>query len=228
MRDSMELEESKLALLLVDLQEEHRRDVRFLAADYDVALANARKLLAAARAHNVLVLHGQYVRDFGKAPPRPFEMVGENGEPVFSDSAVAALVSLCPEVAPVFGEVVIVKNDASCFSEDGLAKGLKEQGIEWIVIAGAWTEACVAATVRDAIANGFRVLLVKDACASGTRFMHRTAVLNLANRLIGGGVADAARAARILSGGSAEVWHLPSFVPFRFDADTVDTLYDSL
>ena len=219
---------SDIALLLVDFQEEHRRDERFLAADYEAALANARKLLAAARAHQVLVLHGQYIRDFSKVPPRPFEMVGEKGEPGFSDSSATDLVALCPEVAPIHGEVVIVKNDASCFSEEGLAKGLKEQGIEWLVIAGAWTEACVAATVRDAVAEGFRVLLVKDACASGSGFMHRTGILNLANRLVGGGVADATRAARILSGGNAEVWRLPSFVPFRFDATTVDTLYDSL
>lgn len=219
---------SSIALLLVDFQEEHRRDGRFLAADYEAALANARKLLAAARAHQVLVLHGQYVRDFSKVPPRPFEFVGEKGEPGFSDSSAADLVALCPEVAPIHGEVVIVKNDASCFSEEGLAKGLKEQGIEWLVIAGAWTEACVAATVRDAVAEGFRVLLVKDACASGSSFMHRTGILNLANRLTGGGVADATRGARILSGGNAEVWRLPSFVPFRFDAATVDTLYDSL
>lgn len=217
-----------IALLLVDLQEEHRRDARFLAADYDAALGNAQKLLAAARAHHVLVLHGQFVRDFAKVPPRPFEMVGENGEPGFSDAADTGLVALCPEVAPVYGEVTIVKNDNSCFSVEGLAKGLKEQGIEWLVIAGAWTEACVAATVRDATANGFRVLLVKDACASGSRHMHRVGVLNLANRLVGGGVADVARAARILSGGDADIWRLPSFVPFRFDADTVDTLYDSL
>ena len=32
------------ALLLVDLQEEHRGDPRFLVAGYDVALANARRL----------------------------------------------------------------------------------------------------------------------------------------------------------------------------------------
>ncbi len=219
---------NRMALLLVDLQEEHRRDQRFLAADYEEALAKARKLLAAARAHNVLVLHGQFVRDFAKVPPRPFEILSETGGPGFSDAAAAELVALCPEVAPIHGEVTIVKNDPSCFAVEGLAKGLKEQGIEWLVIAGAWTEACVAATVRDATANGFRVLLVKDACASGSRHMHRVGILNLANRLVGGGVADAARAATILSGGEAHIWRLPSFVPFRFEAETVDPLYDSL
>jgi maleamate amidohydrolase len=237
MTDSARLHSSvpsnRPALLLVDLQEEHRRDARFLAADYDAALANARKLLAAGRANAVPVFHAQYVRDFAKVPPRPFEMVGAKGEPGFSDVNSTDLIRICPEVAPIPGETVIVKNDASCFTVETLAKSLKEQGIEWLVVAGAWTEACVAATVRDATAQGFRVLLVKDACASGSRHMHRVGILNLANRLLGGGVADTARAARILSGaaleeGSAGVWSLPSFVPFRFDADTVDTLYDSL
>jgi len=57
-----------------------------------------------------------------------------------------------------------------------------------LMVAGVWTEACIAATVRDALALGFRVLVVKDACASGTEAMHQTAILNLANRLYGGAV----------------------------------------
>lgn len=219
---------SKLALLLVDLQEEHRHDERYLAADYEAALANAARLLAAARAHGAAVVHGQYIRDFSVEPPRPFEITGGNGEPGFSDASATAFVKLCPEVAAHEGETMIVKNDASCFTVETLAKSLKKKGVEWLVVAGAWTEACVAATVRDAIAGGFRVLLVKDACASGTRLMHRTAVLNLANRLLGGAVADTDRAVTILSGGAAEVWRLQRMVPFRFDAENLDGLYESL
>ena len=69
-----------------------------------------------------------------------------------------------------------------------------------MVIAGVWTEACVAATVRDAIAPGIHVLLVKDACGSGTVAMHKMAILNLANRLYGGAVADTERACDLMAG----------------------------
>lgn len=131
-------------------------------------------------------------------------------------------------MAPLGGEAVIVKNDASCFAHTDLLDRLRAAGTEWLVVAGAWTEACVAATVRDAIAAGLRVLLVKDACASGTAMMHRTAILNLANRLLGGGVADTDNAVALLAGGTATVWRHQNMVPFRYTADTVDSLYEDL
>jgi maleamate amidohydrolase len=37
--------------------------------------------------------------------------------------------------------------------------------------------------VKEAIDLGSRVLLVKDACGSGSMAMHQTGILNLANRL---------------------------------------------
>ena len=47
--------------------------------------------------------------------------------------------------------------------------------------------------MKDAVASGFRVLLVKDACGSGSAAMHQTGILNLANRLYGGAVTDTVR-----------------------------------
>ena len=96
-------------------------------------------------------------------------------------------------------------------------KRLDESRIEWLVIAGVWTEACVAATVRDSTAQGFRVLLVKDACGSGTQAMHKTAVLNLANRLYGGAVTDTARAMDLLAGKTVEAWVAERPVPILFN-----------
>lgn len=227
MHQPLKVVASRAALLLVDLQEEHRRDQRFLAADYETALGNARKLLIAARASRIAIFHARYVRDFEIVPPRPFEIVGPQGEPHFSDPA-SGLTAICPEVAPRTGETIITKNEASAFASTGFEADLRSRSIEWLVIAGAWTEACVAATVRDATAHGFRVLLVKDACASGTSHMHQTAILNLANRLAGGAVADTAKTAAILSGVEAPVWRLEHLVPFRFDATTVSALYEAL
>jgi nicotinamidase-related amidase len=91
-----------------------------------------------------------------------------------------------------------------------------------------WTEACVYETVKDAQALGFRVLVVKDACASGTRTMHEIAVLNLANRLYGGGVAMTEAAVRLLSGEAAEVWLATEAVPLRYTAETAAALYADL
>jgi nicotinamidase-related amidase len=216
MRTAISFGGMKAALLLVDLQEEQRDEPLYSVAGFDNVLANAGKLLRAARATVRVVIHAAYRRDFRLHPPRPFEPVTADGRPTFSD-AVNPLTAICPEVAPQGPEPVIYKNDASAFCEGNLRPLLTEARIEWLVIAGVWTEACVAATVRDGIAQGFRILLVKDACGSGTEAMHKTAVLNLANRLYGGAITDTARAIDLLHGKTVEAWAAERPVPILFD-----------
>lgn len=227
MHEDLTLDPKKTALLVVDLQEDQRADPLCIAADLDTVLANAARLLAAARARGVAVFHAAYVRDFDLCPPRPFEPRAEDGGPSFSRKG-NPLVAICHEVAPVEGEIVLSKNDASAFEEGSLQSRLEALGIEWLVVCGAWTEACVAASVRDAMSGGFRVLIVKDACTSGTRAMHQIGVLNLANRLYGGGVADTARTETLLSGGTARAWRSTMPVPFRFTFEDAPALYRSL
>ncbi len=105
---------------------------------------------------------------------------------------------------------------------------LRSTAVEWLIVAGVWTEACVAATVRDAITRGLRVLLVKDACGSGTIAMHQTAILNLANRLYGGAVVNAAAACRLIAGAEADVWVPERPVPLLFGYDDAERLYETL
>lgn len=225
--DPVSLPPGRAALLLIDLQEEQRSDPDYAAHEFASVLSNCRQLLDAARANQWPVAHAQYVRDFSVEPPRAFEAVSADGGATFSD-ARSGQIALCVEVEPKSGEPVFVKNDASAFRGTQIASWLADHRVEWLLIGGVWTEACVAATVRDAISNGFRVLLVKDACGSGSQLMHQTAMLNLANRLSGGGICDTARAVALLGGDASTVWRMVDPVPFRFTADSLSDLYDGL
>ncbi|MGE0213192.1 MAG: isochorismatase family protein [Parvibaculaceae bacterium] len=227
MHERLTIDPGRAALLLVDLQEEQRQDPVYSVEGIDDVLGNARRLLLGARERGLAVIHAAYVRDFAKRPPRPFEPRAADGAATFSDSR-SPLTQICREVAPADGEPVIVKNDASAFSEGDLDPFLSQAGIEWLIVAGVWTEACVAATVRDAMASGFRVLLVKDACGSATAAMHQTGVLNLANRLYGGAVADTERALVLMAGKKAEVWIAERPAPIAFTYADAGAAYDAL
>jgi maleamate amidohydrolase len=227
MRCSLAIQRRRAALLLVDLQEEQRCVPHYAVEDFDAVLANARKLLRAARAAPAMVVHAAYRRDFAAVPPRPLEPMTPDGRPTFSDKD-SPLTAICREVEPVDGESVLFKNDASAFSDGRLELLLRGIPAEWLIVAGVWTEACVAATVRDAIARGIRVLLVKYACGSGTKAMHQTGILNLANRLSGGAVASADAVARLLAGGQAQVWMAERPVPIVFGYENAESLYDTL
>jgi maleamate amidohydrolase len=227
MKTTLSFDGQAAALLLIDFQEEQRHDPLYKVPGLSQILKNAARLLETARTLNHMVVHAAYIRDFTKVPPRPYEPTAADGKPTFSD-ATSSLTAICHEVAPRDGEPVITKNDASAFGDGDLAARLKARGITWLVVSGVWTEACVAATVRDAMAQGLRVLLVKDACGSATSAMHKTAVLNLANRLYGGAVADTERAASLLKGETAEVWAPERPVPLLFNFTDAAQLYADL
>lgn len=227
MHADLTLDPKKTALLIVDLQEDQRSDPLCVAADLDKVLERSARLLAAARSSGVAIFHAAFVRDFDIRQPRPFEPLAEDGGPIFSRRE-SPLVAICHEVAPTDGEVVLHKNDASAFEEGSLQSRLEAKGIEWLVVAGVWTEACIAASVRDAMAGGFRVLIVKDACTSGTEAMHQTGVLNLANRLYGGAIADTTRTETLLRGEPAQAWFNTMPVPLRFTLEDAPDLYASL
>jgi nicotinamidase-related amidase len=227
MRQELSIDPRRAALILVDLQEEQRADPYYVVPNLEAVLANARGLLEAARAHGVRVIHVAYKRDFAAVPRRPFEPVTAEGRPTFSDAA-SPLSAICREVSPRAGETAIEKNDASAFSTGDLEALLRAAGVEWVIVAGVWTEACVAATVRDAIPRGFRVLLVKDACGSGTTAMHQAGILNLANRLNGGAVANAATACRLVAGDPADVWVAEKQVPILFSFEDAERHYNAL
>ncbi|WP_136634570.1 isochorismatase family protein [Pseudooceanicola onchidii] len=216
---------SRTALLPIDLQEEHRTDPRYLVEGYAEVLGRVGRLLGQARAAGLRVVHAGFRRDFARVPPRPFEPLSADGSAAFSDLNDPA-TAFCPEVAPIPGEPVIWKNDLSCFSDPDFAPTVA--GIEWLVICGVWTEACVAATVRDAIARGIRVLLVKDAVGSGTVAMSQSGVINLANRLYGGAVCDTDMALALMTGAERQVWRLQGSAPLRYTGGDIARVWRAL
>ena len=227
MRCRLSLSPHKAAALFVDLQEEHRRDARYLVAGFEALLANVQVLQRAARLAGIPLFHSAYIVDPAGRDLRPFHPVMADGTSAFSDKS-NPYSAICPEVGPMGDEDVIVKTEASVFGSGSLTQAFKAAGVEWVFIAGVWTEACIGATVKDATERGFRVVLVKDACGSGSLAMHQTGILNLANRLYGGGVTDTIGACRMMAGETVEAWTVEGAVPLRFTYENAAMLYDEL
>ncbi|WP_457151057.1 isochorismatase family protein [Mesorhizobium sp. P5_C1] len=226
MKTPIALKRGTVAAVFIDLQEEHRQDPRYLVEGFAGILANVQRLQAAARQNHVPLYHWAYIVDLDKQD-RPFHPLGADGKSAFSDKS-DPLTEICHEVAPAKDEALLVKAEASAFRTGPAAHDLKSVGIEWLVVAGVWTEACIDATVKDAVAKGFRVLLVKDACGSGSAAMHQTGILNLANRLYGGAVTDTDGACRLLAGESVTAWQVEGSVPLRFTFENAAELYAEL
>ncbi len=83
----------------------------------------------------------------------PVELLKVGTEPVQIDS----------RIAPAPGELVIVKKRASGFHGTHLSSYLGALGVDTVIITGVTMAGCVRHTTEDAIAEGFRPIVVREA-----------------------------------------------------------------
>ncbi|MFB0836032.1 isochorismatase family protein [Arthrobacter halodurans] len=163
------------AVLSIDLMRAYFEPSSPLCLPSDGFLATAGRVLAAARAAGVPVLH-TVVRFDGEADGGVFMrkipalrlLIGDNpmGRPM-------------PQVDPEPGEPVLVKRFASAFFGTDLAERLRELGVDTVVVVGTSTSGCVRATAVDAIQHGFIPIVVADAVGDRDEAVHRASLYDL-------------------------------------------------
>ena len=72
-------------------------------------------------------------------------------------------VAIDDRVQPAKGEIVITKKRASAFHGTPVAGMLRAAGVDTVVITGVTASACVRNSAEDAIADGFRPIVVREA-----------------------------------------------------------------
>jgi nicotinamidase-related amidase len=72
-------------------------------------------------------------------------------------------VAIDDRIAPEPGEQVIVKKRASGFHGTYLSSFLNAHGVDTVIVTGVTMAGCVRHTVEDAIAEGFRPIIVREA-----------------------------------------------------------------
>jgi nicotinamidase-related amidase len=174
------LEPDRTALVIIDMQRDFLLPGGFGAAlGNDVSrlagvIAPTQRLLAAARACGLLVvhtreghrpdlsdLHGAKHRRGGGSlrigDPGPMGRILVRGE---------AGHDIIPELAPLPGEPVVDKPGKGAFYATDLELMLQARGVTQLLICGVTTEVCVNTTAREANDRGFEALVVSDCTGS--------------------------------------------------------------
>jgi maleamate amidohydrolase len=86
---------------------------------------------------------------------------------------------LVPAVAPVEGDVVLVKKKPSAFAGTPLLPMLIDRGVDSVLLAGGSTSNCVRATAVDAMSANLRVTVVEDCVFDRFERSHVTALFDL-------------------------------------------------
>lgn len=135
----------------------------FSCANMDVIIPACQALNEAARAKGVPVAYTTTAYDVTD-PDRPSDMgLWVKKIPVELLARDSEDVQIDSRLAPEPGELVITKKRASAFPGTHLQQFLTVNRIDTVIVTGVTAAGCVRHTVEDAIAAGFRPIVVREA-----------------------------------------------------------------
>ncbi len=142
---------SDSAVIVIDLQNEYWPGGNVPLEGVEAAAANAARVLEKTRADGGLVVNVQHLS-------------GDPSVPIFQPGSGGAEINAA--VRPAEGEPLVQKYYPNAFRDTGLKQILDDKGVKNVVIVGAMSHMCIAATARAAADFGYGVTVLHDACAT--------------------------------------------------------------
>jgi nicotinamidase-related amidase len=138
-------------------------------------LPRVARAIGAARTAGIPVVYVTVGFRHGKPEIHPRnKMFGALPSGAFTPDDPAAEIH--PDVAPLPGETVVVKNRVSAFAGNDLRQILAAAGIDHLVLTGIATSGVVLATACHAADRDYRLTFLSDACADSDEDVHRILV----------------------------------------------------
>jgi len=107
------------------------------------------------------------------------------GVPVVLTTNTARTFSgpMLPEVRAVFPDHEVIDRTAiNAWEDEAFVRAIEATGRRKLMIAGLWTEVCVAYPALSALESGYQVYVVADACAGVDTQAHDTAMQRVVQR----------------------------------------------
>ena len=150
------------ALVIIDLANAWTRPgYAFTCDDMDVIIPTNQALLKAARAKRIPIVYTTTAYQDPKGPRSDTGLwhLKIPAETLYENSEAAAIDE---RIAPEEGEMVICKKSASAFYGTNLNAYLHAQRVDTVILTGVTMAGCVRHTTEDAIAGGFRPIVVRE------------------------------------------------------------------
>lgn len=182
MNDEFTLDASRCALIVQDLQNDVIIDGGAFAesgspdhAREQNVVANVQRLMDAARANGIPVIHVWYIVEEG-APGLKLNA------PLFEGVAAGAMVrgtwgaAPAEGLEPKDGDFVVEKMRMSAWEGTKLEQVLTGTGRDTIIITGAWTNMSIEHTARTGADKGYYMVVVDDGCSTMDADWHNASI----------------------------------------------------
>ncbi|MCG7522442.1 isochorismatase family protein [Ruegeria sp. Ofav3-42] len=149
----------KPALLLIDFVNGFNDPDQLGGGNIGDAIAATRPVLRAFRDRDLPIAHTRIVYTETGSDIGVFATKIPGLQTLFESAHSSQVVDA---LAPLPGECVIRKKQASAFFDTDLAAWLRKEDADTLVIAGCTTSGCVRASVVDAASHNFRPFVLRD------------------------------------------------------------------
>ena len=157
------MEQSDTALLVLDLQLNFISNIK---KDSDILLKNTAGAIEKARAAKIPIIYVIAKFRDGLVDINPknklFSKLLGSGD-TFTEAG--KLCEVHPSIAPLPGDVIVIKKRVSPFTGTDLEVILKSLGVSHLVLAGISTSGVVLSTVRDAGDRDYQLTVLSDCVA---------------------------------------------------------------
>jgi N-carbamoylsarcosine amidase len=151
------------ALIHIDLANAWTRPGHAFSCDgMDVVIPAVQQLNEAARAGGIPIVYTTTAYAVTDGPNTDMG-IWHHKIPVEQLKLGSPEVAIDERIAPLPDEQVIVKKRASAFHGTYLSSFLNANGVDTVIITGVTMAGCVRHTTEDAIAEGFRPIVVREA-----------------------------------------------------------------
>lgn len=167
----------RAALLAVDYMKAFTDPSMPLGAKLDDEIAATNRLIDAAHEHTIPVLYSVAWYDEDGFKDAGLWAMKQGG--IATLKAGSSAVELDPRLHRVPADIVLLKKYASCFYGTDIVARLNSRRVDTLIIAGCTTSGCVRATAVDALQNGFRPIIAREAVGDRSRAAHEQSLFDL-------------------------------------------------
>jgi len=157
------------ALLVMDMQ----MGIVGMLSDSASLLAKAAKAIAHARDKKIPVIYVVV----GFRPGTPEVSMSNKSFSGFKDRFANAnmdeFTRVHPDLAPLAGEVTVIKRRVSAFTGSDLEVVLRAFGTRHLILTGIATSGVVLSTLREAADKDYQLSVIEDCCADHDEEVHR-------------------------------------------------------
>lgn len=165
------------ALIVIDMIRGFSDPAMPLGANLDSQVEAHRPLLDAAHERDIPVIFSTVIYHDAELRDAGHWAVKMKGTTTLRAGTPA--VEVDPRLDMRKGDALLVKKYASCFFGTDLASRLTTQRIDTLIITGCTTSGCVRATAVDAVQNGFRPMVVREAVGDRSTAAHEQSLFDL-------------------------------------------------